>query len=205
MQFFSQFGQDQFIYENFFKDKKEGFFIEIGASDPEEGSNSLFFENLGWKGILVEPIKEDYEKLCNKRKAIIENSAIYNQSGNFKFLLCTGYTKVLSGLWITQDSRHLQRIQSEISQFGGESDLIDVECITLSELIKKHNISEIDYLSVDTEGSEFEILEGLEDLSIFPTCISVENNYNEQNVKELLEDFGYKLVVTLGCDDIYKR
>jgi hypothetical protein len=46
MKFYSQFQQDKFVYENYFKDKQSGFFVDIGAYDGEIDSNSLFFENL---------------------------------------------------------------------------------------------------------------------------------------------------------------
>ena len=48
MKFYSQFQQDKFVYENYFKNKQNGFFVDIGAYDGEIDSNSLFFENLGW-------------------------------------------------------------------------------------------------------------------------------------------------------------
>lgn len=203
MKFYSQFGQDEFIYNSFFKNKKDGFFVDIGASDPVEGSNTLFFEELGWNGILVEPNKFDVEKLRQKRKSPVENVAIYNKSGNSEFLALTGYTKVLSGLLTEQDPRHLNRIKSEIAQFGGEAEIINVETITFGDLLDKHNQTKIDYLSIDTEGSEFSILESIDYDKFNITCISVENNYNENNIKQLLESKGFAKIKDLVCDEIY--
>ena len=55
MKFYSQCGQDKWAYENLFKNKNDGFFIEIGADDGIHFSNTKFFEDLGWNGICIEP------------------------------------------------------------------------------------------------------------------------------------------------------
>ncbi len=56
MKFYSQAGQDQFLFEHFFRGKRNGVFVEVGAFDGEQFSNTLFFERvMGWKGLCVEP------------------------------------------------------------------------------------------------------------------------------------------------------
>lgn len=204
MKYFSQFGQDKYIYESFFGGKTDGVVVEIGASHPSEFSNSLFFENLGWSGVLVEPNENDAKLLKDQRKLPVESSAIYNKSGEFDFLLCEGYTKVLSGILDEQNPYHLERIRSEIAQHGGSSQVVKVNCITFSELAQKYNLQSIDYLSIDTEGSEYSILTSIPWTKISPICISVENNYKDSKIKGYLEDRGYSLVANLGCDEIYK-
>lgn len=205
MNYYSQFGQDKYIHENFFPEKVDGVFVEIGASEPENGSNSLFFENLGWSGVLVEPNEKDADSLRKIRKSPVEASAIYKKAGEFDFLLCDGYTKVLSGLLDEQNPYHLQRIQNEISQYGGSSRVVKVKCLTFSDLIEKYNLTSIDYLSVDTEGSEHSIISSIPWDVCSPVCISVENNYNERLVFDYLTDKGYSLIKKLGCDEIYKK
>jgi hypothetical protein len=51
MQKYSQYGQDTFVYENFFKNKNDGFFVDIGAYDGVSLSNTLSLEELGWSGL----------------------------------------------------------------------------------------------------------------------------------------------------------
>ena len=64
MKFYSQWGQDKYIYNNFFKNKKDGFFLEIGADDGVRFSNCKFFEdNLNWKGIAIEARQDAYNNL----------------------------------------------------------------------------------------------------------------------------------------------
>lgn len=203
MKYYSQYGQDKFIYENFFINKKQGFFIDIGASDPVNGSNTMFFEQLGWTGILIEPNKKDYENLIISRKTPAENVAIYSNSGTYKFLLCDGYTKVLSGLLHEQHPSHLQRIVNEFFSYGGSLQIVDVKTTTLPELLKKYNKNYIDYLSIDTEGSEYSILSKINFDDVFIKCISVENNYNDNKIENLLLGNKFKKVIRMECDEIY--
>ena len=49
MNYYSQFQQDKFVYENYFTNKVDGYFVDIGAADGIKFSNSKFFEELGWK------------------------------------------------------------------------------------------------------------------------------------------------------------
>jgi hypothetical protein len=203
MKYYSQFSQDKYIYENCFKNKTDGFFVDIGASDPINGSNTMFFEELGWSGILVEPIKKDFENLQKVRKTPAENVAIYNKSGMFKFLLCGGYIKVLSGLLCEQHPKHLKRIINEFFAHGDSMEIIKIQTITLEELLKKYNRTEIDYLSIDTEGSEYSILKNIDFDKIYIKCISVENNYHDNNIEILLKSKGFEKINRLECDDIY--
>lgn len=203
MKYYSQFNQDKFINENVFRNKTDGFFVDIGASDPINASNTLFFEELGWSGILVEPNESDYNNLIKSRKTPAENVAIYNKTGKFKFLLCEGYTKVLSGLLHEQHPKHLQRIIDEFFTYGGCIKIIDVNTITLQELLKKYNRTEIDYLSLDTEGSEYSILSNIDFENVKIKCISVENNYNDNKIENLLKNKNFEKIQRIECDDIY--
>ena len=65
MKFYSQSGQDKFCYENFFKNKKEGVFVEIGCLNGIKFSNTFVFEKMGWKGICVEASPSNFELLKN--------------------------------------------------------------------------------------------------------------------------------------------
>jgi FkbM family methyltransferase len=203
MKYYSQFNQDKYIYENIFKNKTDGFFVDIGASDPINGSNTMFFEEIGWSGILVEPNKKDFDNLLKVRKTPAENLAIYDKSGMYKFLLCGGYIKVLSGLLHEQHPQHLQRIVNEFFTYGDSMEIINIQTITLEELLQKYNRTEIDYLSVDTEGSEYKILSSINFDNVYIKCISVENNYNDSKIEDLLKTKNFKKINRLDCDDIY--
>jgi FkbM family methyltransferase len=205
--YYSQFGQDKFIYETYFKmlGKRDGTFLDIGASHPEHLNNTLFFEKLGWTGVAIEPMEEDYTLLKEHRKCICENVAISPTSGTREFLQLTGYTKLLSGFVDSYDPRHRERINRELSQFGGTQEIINVRCLSLGDLLEKHSITHIDYMSLDTEGSELEILQSIDFDKTPITCISVENNYKDDRLPQFLASKNYKKVADLGCDEIYYK
>ena len=111
--FFSQSGQDKIIKNYFFQNKKDGFFVEIGAYDGIEGSNCYHFEKfMNWKGIAIEPSKLQYEKLKNNRNCKTINKAISNEIKDVEFI------EVVEGL----------------TQMSG----INNENYTANELIKKN-------------------------------------------------------------------
>lgn len=203
MKYNSQYQQDKFLYENYFKNITDGFFIDIGASEPEIQNNTYFFEQLGWNGIIIEPRKQEYEHLKNKRKCAVENVGIYDQSGIFKFLSCDGYIKGLSGLLCEQKPEHLNRIFNELLMFGKSIEIIEIQTITFNDIIKKYNCNKIDYLSLDVEGAEYSILKTIDFNKIFIKSISVENNYQNDDVYKLLSINKFKKITSLGCDDIY--
>lgn len=73
MKSFSRAGQDLFLFENFFRGKRNGVFVDVGAQDGETGSNSLFFEDfLGWRGLCLEPQPQTFAKLRARRKCDCE-------------------------------------------------------------------------------------------------------------------------------------
>jgi hypothetical protein len=73
MNFFSRAGQDQFLFENFFRGRRDGVFVDAGAQDGEQFSHSLFFErSLGWRGLCIEPRAEAFAKLAARRKCNCE-------------------------------------------------------------------------------------------------------------------------------------
>jgi len=77
MNFYSRAGQDQFLFENFFRGKRDGVFVDAGARDGEKFSNSLFFERtLGWRGLCIEPLPEAFARLAAHRKCACERMPV---------------------------------------------------------------------------------------------------------------------------------
>ena len=134
----SQFGQDEFIYQNFFKDKKEpGFFLEIGADDGIRFSNCCFFEKeLNWNGLAIEARQTAYKKLTENRKCICENLVLSNTEEETDFMDIKGYGLGLSGLVNKYDQRHKFRIEQEIKHKENKgSEIYKVNTVKLSTLI----------------------------------------------------------------------
>ena len=204
--YYSQLGQDKFIHENFFPEKKEGVFVEIGAYDGITFSNTYFFEKkLGWKGLCIEPNPQAFNRLKDVREATCVQGCISDKPGMVKFLQIAGYSEMLSGIQHKYDPEHLKRIELELSTHGGSKTEIEVPALRLNDLAKKHGIDRIDYLSIDTEGGEWDILNSIDFSSLDIDVISVENNYDDRRMKPFLLSKGYAFIHQLGCDEIYKK
>jgi len=202
-QFYSQYGQDKYIYETFFLNNFDGFFVDIGAYDGVKLSNSMFFENLGWSGVCFEPVDNVFQKLVeNRPKTKCYNCAIGHENKKVEFLKVIGNADMLSGVLDYYDSSHMFRINKETFECNGDQIGIEVDMCTLDKIIDLG--TKIDYLSIDTEGGEPKILKNI--LTNFkPKIISVEVNYQkdyEELVKILFDQ--YEIVKNLGCDLILK-
>lgn len=205
MKFYSQFGQDKWLYENYFKNKKNGTFLEIGADDGVDKSNTLFFEQeLDWNGICVEPSIERFKLLQNNRKCICENVALSNNVGEVEFLDIKGYGKGLSGILEDYCEQHKHRIYQECQNEENRGrEVIKVKTDLLNNLLTRHNLREVDFCTIDTEGSEYKILETFNFDKFLVKMFLVENNYNTDEVKNLLLNNSYRYLCRLQIDDIF--
>jgi FkbM family methyltransferase len=205
--FKSQYGQDEFIYNTWFKDKKDGFFLEIGADDGIRFSNCYFFEKqLGWKGIAIEPRKNAFDKLIINRNCKCHNAALSDKKEKAKFMDIKGWGLGLSGLVNKYDPQHKKRIEWELKnpQNCGH-DIIEVDTIKLSDLLDEEGVTHIDFLSIDTEGSELDILTTLDFNKVQINIITVEDNYNDPKLMEFFVTKGYKFVKQIMCDKVFKK
>ena len=205
-EFFSQYGQDMFIVEQLFRGMRGGFFVDIGASDGITLSNTYYLErNLGWTGICFEPNPAAYEKLRQNRKCLCINGAVSNQKGQGRLLRIDGYSEMLSGLLDKYDPMHLVRIEKELREHGGKREEIMVRCYDLNEVLADNGVTHVDYLSIDTEGSEFDILKSVDFEQATYKTISVEDNYGDDRIEKHLKAKRFKLVAIIGTDEIYVR
>ncbi len=206
--YMGQVGQDKFVNERFFKNKKNGVFIDIGAYDGISHSNTYFFEKeLGWTGICIEPLAEPFEKLTTMRACICYNCCIAEKEEEevpFIKVDSIEIIKMLSGMQKNYDPRHFQRLLKDIKRDGGSYEIISVPSKQLGILLHAHSITEIDFLSIDTEGSELEILKSIDFDTYFIHVITVENNFQEEDIRNYLRSQGFMYVTTLGYqDDIF--
>jgi FkbM family methyltransferase len=204
--FFSQYGQDRYIDEVLFNKMQNGTFVDIGANDGITLSNTYHFEKeLAWSGIAIEPLPQAFQKLQENRSCIKVQGCIADFDGETQFLAIQGYAEMLSGIIKNYDERHTRRIEDELKEFGGKKEIITVKCYTLQSILKQFSFSKIDYLSIDTEGGEFDILKSIDFRNLDIDVVSVENNYSSLDFLRLMNKFDYKLVAVAGGDEIYKK
>ena len=199
---YSQLGQELEVIK-FYNNKTNGFFIEIGASDGLTLSNTYLLETkYNWKGICCEPIPINFQKLVKNRKnSICYKEAVYNQSGLTLTFDIANKFNLLSGI-----SKHIDRHKHKVDS---NKTVIKVKTISLLDVLDKANApSFIEYMSLDTEGSEFEILKNFDFNKYTFGLIDVEHNYIEPRrteIKNLLLSKGYIYKGENSWDDMYKH
>ena len=196
----SQAGQDKMIKKNFFDGKKNGFFIEIGAYDGISGSNCYHFERfLNWDGIAIEPSNIQFEKLKKNRKCKVLNNAISDEVKEVEFIeVAEGLTQ-MSGINNSSFERNFQIISNNQAS---KTNSINLKTITFDEIVPKNK--DVDYLSIDIEGGEMNLLKSIDFKTNSIKVISVENNIpKEQNFKNFFEEINFTYLDRIGQDEIF--
>ncbi len=204
MRFHSQVGQDKYLLDSFFRGKRDGVFLDIGAYDGVTFSNSCFFEEtMGWTGLCVEPLPGAFAKLRQRRKCLCENVALADEDGEAEFIDCDAGIdeKMLSGLRSHFDTRHVDRL----NHVATAARTIQVPVKRLDTLLTAHGLDRIDFCSLDTEGAELAILESLDLQRFYVSVFTIENNYGESALPDLMARKGYEFVARLEQDYIFKR
>lgn len=202
MKYYSQFEQDKFVYEKYFINKNKGYFVDIGAHDGVTFSNSKFFEELGWKGVCIEPNPKVFEILSSNRKCRCVKKAITNNKSISQFFQITNGPDMLSGLVDEFTDSAITRINQELESFSEDFSYIDVECDLFENIVQN---DKIDFLSLDTEGNELKILQTIDFNKFNIDVITVENNDYDNKFLNYLTSKGYQFVTRLGCDEVYKK
>ena len=184
-------------------EKRGGYFVEFGATNGVTLSNSYLLEkSFGWNGILAEPARCWHAELRANRNCKIETNCVWGKSSErLEFNEVSAQELSTINVFSESDGRSLERKNGNVYL---------VETISLNELLEKHNAPyEIDYLSVDTEGSELTILSNFDFSKYKIHIITVEHNFTKEREKihDLLRVNGYKRVLEKfsNWDDWYVK
>jgi FkbM family methyltransferase len=185
----SQLGQDVLVLGEVGPDRI-GFFVEFGATNGVDLSNTYLLETAyGWKGILCEPALIWQPKLAYNRGAIIDERCVWSESNlTLEFSETARPELSTLGGFGDNDGHKAERLNSHN---------YPVQTVSLLDLLSDHEAPKhIEFLSVDTEGSEFDILNAFDFSQYTFGTICVEHNYleNRPKVKQLLEANGYRQV-----------
>jgi FkbM family methyltransferase len=208
MTYYSQWKQDEYIYNTFFKNKTEsGVFLEIGADDGLRFSNCKFFEEThNWTGIAVEAREEAYNKLITNRTCNCIRAVLSDVIEDTKFMDIKGYGLGLSGLVNKYDPRHVDRIRQEIKNINNKGvSVINVKTEKLNDILDKYNMTNIDFLSIDTEGSELAILKTLDFDKYNIDVITIEDNYKDEELMKFFISRNYSFMKQIECDKIFRK
>lgn len=173
--------------------KTGGYFVEFGASDGITLSNTYLLEKeFGWKGIVAEPDPRMAEKLREVRDCYISDKCVFSVSGQeVEFIAAPNPALSRMHDVVPEDTHELQGKRVPASQ----SDICKVETISLNQLLIDADAPDfIDFISIDTEGSEFEILSAFDFSRWRFGSICVEHNYTpmREQIFDLLTKNGYR-------------
>lgn len=181
---YSQISQDIFVISQL-KGMKSGFFIEFGATDGVSLSNTFQLEkDFGWTGILVEPGRNWRDKLSINRNCHKDFRCVTAKSGELVPFIESSSPELSTIKGFEEIDENLREI----------SHRYDVESVSLEDLLDEYNSPKtIDYLSIDTEGSEFLILENFNFDKYKFKVITCEHNFtaNRERIFKLLTKNGY--------------
>jgi FkbM family methyltransferase len=182
----SQLFQDLFVLYRT-HELRGGFFVEFGGTDGLSMSNTFLLEkDYEWNGIVSEPARIWHPHLRHNRECTIDTRCVWRSSGEK-----LEFNETSEGALSTIDSFSSSDGHSESRRHGTK---YDVETVSLNDLLLAHRAPlEIDYLSVDTEGSEFSILSEFDFSKWNVKIISVEHNYtlSRSKIASLLNGWGY--------------
>ncbi|TFH31896.1 MAG: FkbM family methyltransferase [Deltaproteobacteria bacterium] len=193
---YSQFREDK-ILDRIFFDKK-GTCVEVGANDGITGSTTYFFEKKGWKCVLIEPVPDLCERIRRFRSALVFECAASSESGEGVFYVAES-TKSLSTLSPTES------LQKEIAANKTTLREIHVRKRTLDEILEEAGIRGIDFITIDVEGHEMDVLIGFSIEKYRPRIIIIEDNddHADDSIGKYLGGKGYRAFFRTGVNDWY--
>lgn len=182
----AQLKQDMFVLHEV-KFKEGGYFVEFGATNGVDLSNTYMLEKeMGWTGILAEPALVWHDALPKNRSCHIDFDCVWARSGE-----TLRFTEP-EAAELSTIRNYAGLDEHAAARFFGK--IYEVNTISLLDLLKKYNApKEIDYLSIDTEGSEFDILNAFDFDAYKIKVITCEHNYTPMREKifDLLSSKGY--------------
>ena len=213
---YSQYGEGKVI-NHYFKDKKHGTVLDIGANDGKTFSNSLSLIENGWRGILIEPNKEAFNQLQELHKDRYEAGVLIPSQGCNPVLclnLAIGKETKMTDLYINEP--HIKGDNGLLSTFDEKQKLIwgdffnnhkkqKVKMCTFNDLLKAHKyITTIDFITIDVEGLDFDVLTQIDfdKHNVKMVCVEY-NNVNSEMYEQHMAKYGFNLHYKNFCNLIF--
>ena len=195
---YAQFNLDSRILNTYFKNNTTCTMVEVGAGWPEQHSQSKLFRDVGWRVVSFEPDPllfglhekfkhEIYQYAISDKTELNKDFKVAYMSDDINVQPWSGFhTDVMA----EQRKNGLQSLEVALQKAVN----IKVDYYCLNEILPKINVENFDYLSVDVEGWELEVLKGIDFKKYTPKVLLVENVLNNSEYNSYLSQFGYKLV-----------
>ena len=198
--FYGQFGEDRYISQ-FFDDSYKGLCIDIGAYDGISGSNTYYFEQNSWISLCIEPNPESFDN-CNAIRKNTINCCVSNyDKDDVKFNIVRLHgnnTSAISSLAI--DERLIESHKHLIENI----ETIFVKVKSLNTIFIEESIPKnIDFISIDTENTEIDVLKGIDFDKYNINFLIIENNFDEKMIEDFLIDKNFKKINRIAVNDFY--
>lgn len=211
-QYFAEMNTDKSIRENYFSDFNfKGTMIEVGGATPDYLSMSKHFKLNGWRTIIIEP-NPNFVRLHKKcGNEVYEYACSDNDSDNVKFQVVNWQgNKDYEGMGITDHSFSSISVKEGYLKKHNYADIhsiphteIMVNIRKLNTIIEEINLESIDFLSIDVEGWELEVLRGFDINKYRPKVILLENYLHDEEYNKFMLGFNYKLDMKIDYNYIY--
>lgn len=188
--YYGQFELDRVLHETFFKEKRNGFFVECGAWDGLTESTCKFFEEtMGWSGMNIEPAPASYRRLINNRpNSINVNKALSSVTEVKTFT--NALHPDMGDHFGNGSLNHTNQHKQELVDMGCKFETFEVSCTTFHQIYEEHQLKEIDLFVLDVEGHEIEALKGIITLPFEaqPKVFCIEHSFSGSNeISEMLK------------------
>lgn len=192
--YYSQNGEDRTL-NALYRNRRSGTCIEVGAHDGIHLSNTYYFEQLGWRCVLVEPNADLCARIRQNRKAVLFACAASDNEGVATLLQGSDVNDVYSTLESANTDKTLSRNCVHVA----------VKTKTLTRILAEAGVDCIDFISIDVEGHELAVLQGLDLTRWTPSIIVVEDNSNfaDDRVSHHLGKHSYYRFWRTGPNDWY--
>lgn len=184
--------------------RTDGVYVEIGAYDGRSLSNSAFFDDLGWTGLLIEPHPQLAAKcrVSRPRATVVEAALGARDGGTIRFAIAEGAPGIGTLSFVDDGSDQTAHI-ARIRRAGGTIRHVDVPVRTLASVLAEHAPGPIDWMSIDVEGFEERVLAGADFAVHRPGCLLIEDNDGTSPLAAAVRQLGYVPTGRVGCNDVY--
>jgi FkbM family methyltransferase len=190
--------REDVILNGFFENRKEGFYVDVGAGNPVDDSVTKLFYDRGWHGINIEPIGHINKALKKKRPRDINlNIGVSNKEGVLRF------REYAADGFSTFSEAMMKEYDSNPNAYTKKYTDYKIKTLPLRQIFKEHNVKSIQFLKVDVEGYEYEVLESNDWKNYRPEVVCVEANHVQKDWRSLLKDNGYKKSFFDGLNEYY--
>lgn len=156
---------EEWIVRDFFKDRREGFFVDVGASHYKTFSNTYFLETrLGWSGIAIEP-----------QRSYMDDYARFRPRTRFLPFFVGEASGQQARLYILDGTPYVASTERAFTeQWGANAREVEVPTITLDDALDTLDVRRVDFLSIDVELSEPRVLAGFDIERHRPALVCIE-------------------------------